>query len=215
MSTEVPRAIPDDSARVTHAVATSAPASASPIRRASLRQFGLVVLMVSMSVLFGATIIAYVWTRVVNPVWKTPDMPDLPLGLLASTAMILGLSASMHRAVSDVKRNRTDSLLRDLWLALAFGVAFILGQVQNWRTMAPGLHADIPHPLYPFTFYMLTGLHAAHVVGGFIPLGIVINRARERRYTSSEHEGVRLVKQYWDYLGVVWLVLLVTLWVAT
>jgi cytochrome c oxidase subunit 3 len=189
--------------------------STSSIGRVSMRQFGLVILMASMTVLFTATIIAYVWTRLVNPVWKTPDMPELPLGLFASTAMIAGMSFAMHRAVRDVRENRTDSLLRDLWLALAFGIAFIAGQIMNWHTMAPGLYANVPHPLYPFTFYMLTGLHAAHVVGGFIPLGIVIAQAQQRRYSSSQHEGLRLVRQYWDYLGVVWLVLLATLWLAT
>jgi len=189
--------------------------TSSIIGRVSLRQFGLLILMVSMTVLFTATIVAYVWTRLMNPVWKTPDMPELPLGLFGSTAMILGMSVSMHRAVSDVRKNRNESLLRDLWLALAFGVAFILGQIFNWRSMAPGLYASVPHPLYPFTFYMLTGLHAAHVLGGFIPLGIVIGRAQKLRYSSSEYEGVRLVRQYWDYLGVVWLVLLTTLWVVT
>jgi len=81
--------------------------------------------------------------------------------------------------------------------------------------MAPGLNAPVPHPLYPFTFYMLTGLHAAHVVGGFIPLGITIGNARRRRYTSSHYEGVWLCRQYWDFLGVVWVVLLATLWIAT
>ena len=191
------------------------PVSSSTISRISLRQFGLLILMVSMTVLFTATIIAYVWTRLINPVWKTPEMPELPLGLFGSTVMITGLSVAMHRAVRDVRQNRNESLVRDLWLALAFGVAFLLGQALNWRTMAPGLYAGVPHPLYPFTFYMLTGLHAAHVLGGFIPLGIVISRARRRLYTSSEHEGVRLCRQYWDYLGVVWLVLLGTLWIVT
>src|SRR6185503_10995566 len=180
------------------------PVSSSTISRISLRQFGLLILMVSMTVLFTATIIAYVWTRLINPVWKTPEMPELPLGLFGSTVMITGLSVAMHRAVRDVRQNRNESLVRDLWLALAFGVAFLLGKALNWRTMAPGLCAGVPHPLYPFTFYMLTGLHAAHVLGGFIPLGIVISRARRRLYTSSEHEGVRLCRQYWDYLGVVW-----------
>jgi cytochrome c oxidase subunit 3 len=185
------------------------------IRRISLQQFALFILMASMSVLFTASIIAYVWTRLVNPIWKTPEMPELPLGLLASTAMIAGLSASMHLAVRDVRANKTESLQRDLWLALAFAVAFLLGQILNWRTMAPGLSAPVPHPLYPFTFYMLTGLHAAHVVGGFIPLGITIANARRRRYTSSKHEGVRLCRQYWDFLGVVWVILLIALFVVT
>ncbi len=189
--------------------------SPSLTNRISMRQFGLLVLMVSMTVLFTASIIAYVWTRLVNTTWKTPEMPELPLGLFGSTAMIAGLSAAMHLAVRDARQNKNESLLRDLWLAGVFALAFMLGQALNWRTMAPGLTAPVPHPLYPFTFYMLTGLHAAHVVGGFIPLGITIANARRRRYTSSQYEGVRLCRQYWDFLGVVWVVLLGTLWIAT
>jgi cytochrome c oxidase subunit III len=195
-------------------VTTSTPTST--IGRLSLRQLGLIVLMVSMTVLFTASLVAYLYTRAANDVWKTPGMPELPHGLFGSTAMLIGLSAAMHRAVADIRKNKNESLLRDLWLALAFAVAFLLGQAFNWGAMAPGLQVpEVPHPLYPFTFYMLTGLHAAHVLGGFIPLGIVIARAQRRLYTSSEFEGVRLVRQYWDYLGVVWLVLLVTLLLAT
>ena len=194
---------------------TSATPEQSLIRRISLKQFGLVVLMVSMSVLFTATLVAYVWTRLVNPIWKTPEMPELPLGLFASTAMIGGMSACMHLAMRDARQNKNESLERHLWLALAFGIAFLLGQAQNWRTMAPGMNAPVPHPLYPFTFYILTGLHAAHVLGGFIPLGIVLFNARRRRYTSSGYEGVRLCRQYWDFLGVVWLILLAALFILT
>lgn len=187
-----------------------------PISRLSLRQFGLIILMVSMSVLFTATIVAYVYTRLMNPVWKTPDMPELPLGLVGSTVMLAGLSIAMHRAVKAARENRHDTLSRDLWLALAFGCAFLAGQVLNWLAMAPGMYSSsVPHPLYPFTFYMLTGLHAAHVLGGFIPLGIVIARAKQHRYTSSTYEGVYLCRQYWDYLGVVWLVLIATLLIVT
>jgi cytochrome c oxidase subunit III len=196
-------------------VTTSTTGAPTLIGRISLRQFGLIILMVSMGVLFTASIVAYVWTRSENTVWKTPEMPELPLGLFASTAMIGGLSVAMHLAVRDVRRNKNESLLRDLWLACAFAVAFMLGQALNWRSMAPALSVTVPHPLYPFTFYMLTGLHAAHVVGGFVPLGITIGNARKLRYTSSQHEGVRLCRQYWDFLGVVWVILLTTLWIVT
>ena len=69
--------------------------------------------------------------------------------------------------------------------------------------------------LYGFTFYMLTGLHALHVIGGFVPLVIVLNKAKGREYSSSNHEGVKLCAQYWDYLGVIWLCLLSVLYFAT
>lgn len=186
----------------------------SAIGRVSTRQLGLWVLFVSLSVLFSASLIAYLVTRFNNVVWRTPAMPELPPGLFASTAMLVGLSAAMWRAQSDVRANKTDSLVRDLWVALAFGVAFLFGQGLNWAVMASALREGEP-TMYPFTFYMLTGLHAAHVVGGFIPLGIVVARAHRRRYSSSEHEGLKLCRQYWDYLFVVWLVLLTALLVAT
>lgn len=187
-----------------------------PISRLSTRQFGLFVLMASMTVLFLATLVAYVYTRLVNPVWKTPEMPDLPIGLVGSSVMLAGLSIAMHHAVHAARQNRSETLKRDLWLALAFCIAFLAGQVLNWLSMAPGLFTtSVPHPLYPFTFYMLTGLHAAHVIGGFIPLGIVIGQAQRNRYTSSAYEGLNLCRQYWDYLGVVWLVLIAALLIVT
>jgi cytochrome c oxidase subunit III len=186
----------------------------STIGRASNRQLGLWVLFVSLSVLFTASLIAYLVTRFNNAIWRTASMPELPTGLFASTAMLVGLSAAMWRAQSDVRANKTDSLVRDLWVAFIFGGAFLCGQGFNWAVMAGAVRDGEP-TMYGFTFYMLTGLHAAHVVGGFIPLGIVLARAHRRRYSSSEHEGLRLCRQYWDYLFVVWLILLGALLLAT
>jgi cytochrome c oxidase subunit 3 len=186
----------------------------SAIGRVSTRQLGLWVLFVSLSVLFTASLVAYLVTRFNNVVWRTPEMPELPSGLFASTAMLVGLGLAMWRAQRDVRANKTDSLVRDLWIALAFGVAFLCGQGLNWAVMARALREGEP-TMYPFTFYMLTGLHAAHVLGGFIPLGIVLGRAHRRRYSSSEHEGLRLCRQYWDYLFVVWVILLTALFLAT
>jgi heme/copper-type cytochrome/quinol oxidase subunit 3 len=191
------------------------PTGASRIGRMSTPQFGLIVLFVSMTVLFGASLVAYLVTRAQNPVWRTPEMPRLPLGLLASTVILVALSAFMHRAERAARENRNEGLLRELKLAFVAGAAFLVCQSANWKTMIPALYGADPHARYAFTFYFLTALHAAHVVGGFIPLGIVLARAHRRHYSSSRYEGVRLCKQYWDYLGAVWLVLLAALYLAT
>lgn len=187
----------------------------SRIGRMSPAQLGLIVLFASMTVLFGGSLVAYLFTRAQNPVWRTPDMPPLPVGLLLSTVIIAALSVFMHRATRAARENRNEALERELWFAFACGAAFLVCQSSNWKTMIPALHGSDPYARYAFTFYWLTALHAAHVVGGFVPLGIVLSRAKKRHYSSSRHEGVRLCKQYWDYLGVVWLVLLATLYFAT
>ena len=61
------------------------------------------------------------------------------------------------------------------------------------------------------SFYVLTGIHAAHIVGGLIPLIIVATRATTGRYTPAYYPGVRYTAMYWHFLDVVWLTLFVTL----
>jgi len=175
----------------------------------------MLVLFGSITMLFGASIVGYLITRLQNDIWKTASMPGLPLGLFASTALLAVLSVAMHRALAAVRENRFERLQACLMLALLFGLAFILGQALNWRAMYAATTATDARTLYGFTFYMLTGLHALHVIGGFVPLCVAINKARRREYSSSNHEGVKLITQYWDYLGGVWLVLVGVLYFAT
>jgi cytochrome c oxidase subunit 3 len=176
--------------------------------RMSSEQLLVVLGFVTIGVLFAATLVAFVVTRMTVKVWRPENSPGLPLGLLSSTALIFGVSTSMHRAYTSATQNRTESLRRALYLGLAFAVAFVVGQGFNWVSMFAAQSALHQPTLFAFTFYLLTGLHALHVVGGFVPLGIVIFRATQREYSSSRMDGVRFCVWYWHYLGAIWLVLL-------
>jgi len=175
----------------------------------------MIVLFGTLSMLFGASVVGYLITRSQNEVWKTASMPGLPLGLLASTVLLAALSIAMHVALRAVRQNRFEKLQRALTVALLLGAAFVVGQAENWRSMYGAAIATDARTLYAFTFYMLTGLHAVHVIGGFVPLFVVLGKAKRREYSSSNHEGVKLCAQYWDYLGVIWLILLNVLYFAT
>ncbi|HEY6555625.1 MAG TPA: cytochrome c oxidase subunit 3 [Polyangiaceae bacterium] len=176
----------------------------------SSAQLGMFVFMLSLSVLFGASLIGFAITRHFSETWRTPDMPALPAGLFGSTALIAGLSAAVQYALVCARRNRFEALTRALLLTFALALAFLAGQTMNWLHMLQGF-APGTKSLYAFTFYAMTGLHALHVVGGFVPLTLVTFRARRKEYTSSHHEGLKLCVQYWHFLGAVWLVLLVAL----
>ncbi len=181
----------------------------------SPKQLAMIVLFGTLSMLFGASVVGYLITRAHNDVWKTASMPGLPLGLVASTILLAALSVAMHLALRAVRQNRFETLQRALSVALLLGLAFVVGQAENWRSMYGAAIATDARTLYAFTFYMLTGLHAAHVIGGFVPLFVVLGKAKRREYSSSNHEGVKLCGQYWDYLGVIWLILLSVLYFAT
>ncbi|HEV8245902.1 MAG TPA: cytochrome c oxidase subunit 3 [Polyangiaceae bacterium] len=169
------------------------------------------VAMGSMSMLFGASLIGSFITRAQNPAWGT-GMPGLPRGLWGSTLLIGLVSFAFVRALAAARRNHFEGLERWLWLATAAAVSFVGVQVFNWRAIL-GAHGSVAlKTLYVFTFYMLTGLHALHVAFGFIPLGVVLRKAHLRQYSSSRNEGLRLCRRYWDYLAIVWLVLLTALY---
>ena len=84
-------------------------------------------------------------------------------------------------------------------------------QAFNWLELVTG-DVGPGTGLYGFTFFMLTGLHAAHVVGGLVPLGITLVRAFLGKYTWGAYGGVRNVALYWHFLDFVWLVLFAVLW---
>lgn len=177
----------------------------------SLRQLGMLVLYCSMSVLFIATIVGFWFTRLSAPNYRAPGLPDLPNGLGLSTLLIALTSLVIWQAQQAVKRNLLQTLKR--WLYVAGGLAslFLLTQTSNWFAMRP---PSSDNSLYLATFFLLTGVHALHVIGGFVPLGFVIFHARRQDYTSSNHEGLTLCAQYWHYLGAVWLVLVSMLYIG-
>jgi cytochrome c oxidase subunit 3 len=185
-----------------------------PSFRMSSEQLLVVLGFVTIGVLFTATLVAYVVTRTTVKIWRPESTPGLPAGLLGSTLLLFGVSSAMHRAYMSIVANRHESLKRALWLALAFATAFLIGQGLNWSSMIAA-QSVLPRPtLFAFTFYLLTGLHALHVLGGFVPLGIVIFRANRREYSSSRMDGVRFCVWYWHYLGAIWVVLLAVMFIA-
>lgn len=180
-----------------------------PSFKMSSAQLAVVVVLGSLSVLFGAGIVAYLVTRYTSPRWRLPETPDLPVGLFASTVLILATSVALHVALKAIKKNQLSLVLRSLRLSGLFALAFLIGQFINWYDMAELQHGT--PALYVFTFYMVTALHALHVIGGLIPLGIVTAKAGRQEYSSSRWEGLKLCAQYWDFLAIVWLVILILL----
>ena len=177
----------------------------------SLRQLGMLVLFCSMTVLFTASIIGFWFTRLTSTHYRAPGLPDLPQGLLLSTLLIALTSLSIWQAQLAVKKNQLEALKRWLLAAGALASLFLLTQTANWVAMRPPSDSN---SLYLATFFLLTGVHALHVLGGFVPLGFVIHHALRKHYSSSRHEGLSLCAQYWHYLGGVWLVLVSMLYLG-
>ncbi len=89
-------------------------------------------------------------------------------------------------------------------------LAFLIVQAFNWYAILEA-NTAVKSTIYGFTFFVLTGLHALHVIGGIVPIWVVTRRANTGRYSAKDHDGVRLCAYYWHFLGVVWIILFVAL----
>ncbi len=189
--------------------------SVSPVDRAApvpiaTGRLGMKILVLALSMLFAASILGYVLIRFKAPSWPPPGMPRLPETLWISTLIIVISSFTMHAAVGAARADRQGALRTAMLLTTALGVAFLVSQTLNWFALVAA-RLTAKTNLYGFTFYMLTGLHAAHVLGGVIPLGVVTARAFSGRYSGEFHPGVEYCAISWHFLAVVWVVLFTVL----
>lgn len=173
--------------------------------------FGMWLFLISLSVLFSASIFGYVYIRFVrfagHP-WPPPGFPKLPATLWASTLVILLTSVTIQYGYSSIKRGHAAALFRGLVATFVLGLVFLALQTYNWWEIYSALAPDAPRGgSYLGLFYMLTGLHAAHVIGGLIPLIMVSISARRRSYSADYHPGPRYCTMYWHFLDLVWVVL--------
>ena len=151
----------------------------------------------SISAFFAALVIAYIWRAGMMSYWQQIRLPRV---LWLSTALIAASSVTLESARRFFRRGEWRVADRLLLATATFGVAFLAAQLVAWRDLlAQGAYLmDNPHSAF---FYMFTGLHTAHLLGGLIALFVVVFGRRKRR------ELVDVVSYYWHFLTVLWVIL--------
>lgn len=166
--------------------------------------------LASLAIGLGTVLTFFFVMRAQATQWPPPDTPPLPRALWLSTALLLASSGTLQAALHQVRRGRTRSAGRLLLATLVLAAGFLASQWWNWilavaAHMPPGLN------IYSVTFYLLTGIHALHVIGGLTPLVITTRKTAHNRYTPTDHAGLTYCVWYWHFVDVVWLVIFGTL----
>lgn len=169
-----------------------------------LYRFGLFLACVSISAFFISLVIAYYWRKMTPPFW---DPVPIPKTLRLSTILILVSSVTFETARQFFRRGHWRVANKFLLVTASLGAAFLASQLTAWRSLA--LHgaflAKNPHSSF---FFLFTGLHAAHLIGGLVLLFVLVLGKSKRR------ELVDVATSYWHYLGVLWLALYAVLMTA-
>lgn len=129
---------------------------------------------------------------------------------LAVTGVLLISSFFMNRGETAMRHGDRKAFMNNTLITFVLGLGFLLGVVLvEWRLAAhEGLTADFGNPATgPMggVFYMMTGMHAFHVLTGLIFLAVVWNNGRKGLYTAEQHWGVEAAAVYWHFVDLVWI----------
>ncbi|WP_197061899.1 aa3-type cytochrome oxidase subunit III [Sinomonas humi] len=101
------------------------------------------------------------------------------------------------------------------WFVLTFlmGAFFVSGQATEYTTLVSE-HITLSSNAYGSAFYITTGFHGLHVIGGLIAFLFIIGRAfAAKRFGHYEATAAIVTSYYWHFVDVVWIGLFLVIYV--
>lgn len=169
---------------------------------------GTVVWLASELMFFSGLFAAYFTLRASTRGEWPPS--DVDLNVAVSGAFTLALVASsgtMQLAVRAIAAGRLPAFRRWLAATLLLAAGFLANQAHEWSTLG----FSVSSHAYGSVFYVMTGFHGLHVLGGMLAMVVLLGRAGTRRFGAAETPAVEMVGYYWHFVDVVWVGLWATL----
>ena len=136
--------------------------------------------------------------------WRSVSKPPI---LWVNTAMLIMSSVAMQLARRAAGSNQRGRVRGYLFAGGAFALLFLGGQLAAWHELRASGYGLTSGPAGAF-FYVLTGVHGLHLLGGLAVWLKTMLRMRTRAVELIEVRlSIELCTVYWHYLLLVWLVM--------
>jgi cytochrome c oxidase subunit III len=191
-------------------VTTAAPTISARIHslnRPNIVSIGTIVWLSSELMFFAGLFAVYFTVRAQN-VGEWPPPPtelDIPYALVV-TIVLVASSFTCQLGVFAAERGDVFGLRRWYLVTLAMGTFFVLGQANEYRSLVEE-GTTIPSSPYGTVFYLATGFHGLHVIGGLIAFIFLLIRTRLSKFTPAQATAAIVVSYYWHFVDVVWIAL--------
>jgi cytochrome c oxidase subunit 3 len=166
------------------------------------RKFIVWLFIATIVMLFAALTSAYL-VKQGEGNWLRFDMPGM---FWATSAIIILSSISIQMAYLAARRNNISRIRIFLSLTITLGLIFLAGQYLSWGELVRQDVFFVGNPAGSF-IYVLTGLHALHIISCIIFLSIVFYSALKFRIHSKNLNTMEMLVTYWHFLGGLWLYL--------
>ena len=132
---------------------------------------------------------------------------------LVFTVILVASSVTCQLGVFAAERGDVYGLRKWFVLTLFMGLAFVLGQLNEYRELVTNEGLSISSAPYGSVFFMTTGFHGLHVIGGLFAFVVVLMRSTIGRYSPEKATSAIVVSYYWHFVDVVWIGLFAAIYI--
>lgn len=166
------------------------------------------IVWLSSELMFFAGLFAMYFTARAQAGGDWPPAPtELNLALAVPVTLVLIASSfTCQMGVFAAERGDVFGLRRWYLLTLAMGTFFVLGQGYEYFSLIKE-GTTIAGSAYGTVFYMTTGFHGLHVIGGLVAFVFLLARTRMAKFTPAQATAAIVVSYYWHFVDIVWIAL--------
>ncbi len=180
------------------------------VEHRSILKVGTVVWLASELMFFSGLFAAYYFLRAVAGDWPPPNV-ELPAARTAGfTVLLVASSLTYHVAAVAAHRGDEGRTLRWTLITFSLGGAFLANQVLEYALAEFTMST---HP-YGSIFYLMTGFHGVHVIGGLLLMLAVLGVGAGPTSRAPLNEGVVVSEYYWHFVDAVWVAMFATIYLV-
>jgi cytochrome c oxidase subunit III len=192
----------------------------TPEQQADSSQLGMWTFLVTEVMFFGGMFTAYALYRAMYPAAfaSTSQYMDVKLGGF-NTAVLICSSLTMVLAVRAARLGRNRMIVLFLLATMVLGGVFLGIKAYEYHHkwvehLVPGFGFQYPDPQFMhhaqilfFLYFMMTGMHALHMIVGEGLLATLAVMALRGRFSATWYTPVDMIGLYWHFVDIVWIFL--------
>ncbi len=203
--------VADDRDACHHVRVTTAPAlerlpAHGSLTRPNMVSVGTIVWLSSELMFFASLFAMYFTIRSVQgaAVWgERTAILNVPYAAVFTTILVAS-SVTCQLGVFAAERGDVYGLRKWFVITLLMGATFVGGQLNEYHNLyREGTTLDA-HP-YGSVFFLTTGFHGLHVIGGLFAFVVVLMRSTVGRFSPEKATSAIVVSYYWHFVDVVWI----------
>ena len=171
------------------------------------------IVWLSSELMFFAGLFAMYFVARANSGGNWPPEPthlNLYLAIPVTTVLVLS-SVTGQMGVFAAERGDVFGLRRWYILTFVMGAFFVAGQAYEYHSLVEE-GTTLSSSAYGSVFYMATGFHGLHVIGGLVAFIFLLIRTRLSKFTPAQATAAIVVSYYWHFVDIVWIGLFATIY---